>query len=168
MCDLTMIFTIGASLLGAYSQIEQGRAQQQAANYNAQVAQMNAKLADERARDALERGAEEENKKRREVAGLIGKNRAAMAKSAVDMSFGSPLDVIIDSATLGELDALTIKKNSYREEQDHRQQANNYRAEAGMYKAAGKNAKSQSLFAAGGTLLGGVGDAYKGFKMRSV
>jgi len=166
MCDLSIMFTVGSSLLGAMGQIQQGQAANQAARYNAQVAQMNAQLAEERARDALERGREEEQKHRRQTAQTIGKQQVAMAANGLDLSFGSPLDLIVDTAVMGELDALTIKKNAYREERDHRQQANNYRAEAGMQLAAGKNAKRQSIFAAGGTLLGGFGDAYKGYKAR--
>jgi len=100
------------------------------------------------------------------VAQLIGKQTAAQAANGLDVTFGSPLDLIVDTAVMGELDALTIKKNAYREEQDYRQQGNNYRAEAGMQQAAAKNAKKQGIFAAGGTLLGGIGDAYKGYKAK--
>jgi len=162
MCDLSIIFTIGSTLMGAMGQIQQGKAAQQAANYNAQVARMNAELADRRAQDALERGREEEQKQRRQTAQLIGKQQVAMAANGLDLSFGSPLDLIVDTAVMGELDALTIRKNAYREEQDLRQQGNNFRSEAEMQRLAGKNAKRQSIFAAAGTVLGGFGDAYKG------
>jgi len=164
MCDLSMIFTIGASMLGAFGQIQQGQAANSAAQYQARVAQMNAEMADRRAQDAIERGREEEQKQMRATADLIGKQTVAQAANGLDLSFGSPLDLIVDTAVLGEIDALTIRKNSYREEQDYRQQAVNFRADSTMQKMAGRQAKKQSLFAAGGTLLGGFGDAYKGYK----
>jgi len=168
MCDLSIMFGVVSSVVGAFGQIQQGQAANAAAQYQARIAQMNAEMADRRAQDAIERGREEEQKHRRDVSQLIGKQTVAQAANGLDLSFGSPLDLIVDTAVMGELDALTIRKNSYREEQDYRQQAANYRAEGEMQRMAGKNAKKQSLFAAGGTLLGGFGDAYKGYKASSL
>jgi len=162
MCDLTAIFAIGSSLMGAWGQYEQGRAANQAAQYQAQIARMNAEMADRRAQDAIERGREEEQKQMRATSQLMGKQQVGMAANGVDLSFGSPLDLIVDTALMGELDALTIKKNAYREAQDYKQQAANFRAEGEMQRLAGKNAKRQGILQAGGTLLGGFGNAYSG------
>jgi len=125
---------------------------------------MNATISERRAKDALERGELEEQQKRRETSALIGKQKAAMAANGVDLTFGSPLDVIVDSAVLGELDALTIRKNAHREEYDYHVQAANQRAQGAMHSGAADSALAGGYMAAGGTVLTGASQAYKGAK----
>lgn len=160
MCDIMMALTIGSTIMGAAGQIQQGQATAAANNYNAKVAEMNAEISDRRAKDALERGALEEQKKRRENQQILGKQQAAMAANGVDLTFGSPLDVLVDTAVLGELDALTIRTNTNREEYDYRLQAANQRAGAEMNRGAAKSALTGSYMGAAGTVLTGAGKAY--------
>lgn len=164
MCDISMILTIGSTLLGAAGQIQQGQAANASAKYNAQVQEMNATLADRRARDAIDRGAAEEQRKRQEVARVKGAQIAGMAANGVDITFGSPLDTIVDTATLGELDALTIRSNTYREAYDYKVDAVNKRAGANLTRIEGKNAQTGSYIGAAGTVLTGAGKAYKDYK----
>lgn len=163
MCDLITALTIGGTIMGAAGQIQQGQATAAANKYNAKVQQMNAEISDRRAKDALERGAKEEQQKRRETQQLLGKQQAAMAANGVDLTFGSPLDVIVDSSVLGELDALTIRSNTYREEYDYKVQAANQRAQATMSRGAADSALTGGYLGAAGTILGGAGNAYKGY-----
>lgn len=163
MCELATILTLGSTLLGAVGSIQQGQAAAKAAKYNNQVAQMNAKISERRAKDALERGADEEQKKRQQVQQILGQQQAAMAANGVDVSFGSPLDTIVDTAVLGELDALTIRSNAYREEYDYRVQAANQRAGGQLSLMEGRAAKTAGYLDGFGTILGGVGKAYKGY-----
>lgn len=149
--------------MGAAGQIQQAQSTAAANRYNAQVAEMNAAISDRRAKDALERGAKEEQQKRRETQQLLGKQQAAMAANGVDLTFGSPLDVLVDSSVLGELDALTIRTNTYREEYDYRVQAVNQRANAAMSRSAADSALTGGYLGAAGTILGGAGNAYKGY-----
>lgn len=164
MCSLMMALAIGSTVVSAAGQIQQANAASSAAKYNAQVQDMNAQIAERRAKDAIERGADEEQRKRREVAKLMGQQTVAMAANGVDLSFGSPLDVLVDTATLGELDALTIRSNSYREAYDHRLAAWNQRTGAQMSRAEAKNAKTAGYLGAAGTVLTGAGNAYKSYK----
>ena len=85
----------------------------------------------------------------------------AMAANGLDLTFGSPLDTLVDTATLGELDALTIRSNAYREERDIRQQGANYRGQAGVDRAAASSALTGGYLNAAGTLLGGGSRAYE-------
>ena len=167
MCDLMMALTIGSTIMGAAGQIQQGQATAAANKYQAKVATMNAAISDRRAKDALERGAKEEQQKRRETQQLLGKQQAAMAANGVDISFGSPLDVLVDSSVLGELDALTIRSNTYREEYDYKVQAANQRANADMSRGAAESAITGSYLGAAGTILGGAGNAYKNYYQKS-
>ena len=163
MCDLSLALTLGSTLLGAVGSIQQGQAAASAAKYNNQVAQMNATISERRAKDAIERGATEEQKKRQQVQQILGQQQAAMAANGVDLTFGSPLDTMVDTAVLGELDALTIRTNAYREEYDYRVQAANQRAGGQLALMEGKAAKTAGYLDAFGTVLGGAGKAYSGY-----
>lgn len=160
MCDIMMALTIGSTLLGAAGQMQQAQAQASAAKYNAKIGEMNAAIAERRAKDAIERGAKEEQRKRQDVQRILGQQQAAMAANGVDLTFGSPLDTIVDTAVLGELDALTIRSNTYREAYDHRVDAANKRAGAQLSRMEAKSATAGSYLGAAGTVLGGVGKAY--------
>lgn len=161
MCDLVTVMMIGSTVMGGVSAIQQGNAAAASANYNAQVADMNAKVSDQNARDAIERGKIEEQQKRQEIAMLTGRQKAAMAANGVDISFGSPLDTLVDTAMLGELDALTIRSNAAREAYGYNVQAVNGRADATLSRANAKSSKKGGYLSAFGTVLGGAGDVLK-------
>lgn len=164
MCELMTILTIGSTVMGAAGQMQQAQAASSAAKYNQQVANMNATLSDRRAKDALERGAKEEQRKRQEVQQILGKQQAGMAANGVDLTFGSPLDTIVDTSVLGELDALTIRTNTARENYDYKVQAVNQRAGATMEGMKAKSALQGGYLSAMGTVLGGASTAYKQYK----
>jgi len=151
---------LGSTLLGAVGQVQQAQATAQANRYNAEVQKMNATIADRRAKDAIERGKLEEQRKRQEVARLQGAQTAAMAANGVDLSFGSPLDTLVDTAALGEIDALTIRTNAYREAYEHKVDAENKRAGAQMSNMSASAATAGGYLGAAGTILGGGASAY--------
>ncbi len=169
MCvDPVTAMMIGSTVMGGMGAIQQGNAAAASAKYNAQVSDMNAKLAERQARDVVERGQIEEQQQRAKTAAIIGQQKAAMAANGVDLNFGSPLDTIVDTATMGELDALTIRTNTYREERDTRQQAENLRGQAGMYRAEAASAKTAGFLNAFGTVLGGGAQAYSNYKKTKI
>lgn len=168
MCEIGTILAIGGTVLGAVGAIQQGNAAAEAGRYNAQVAEMNATMSERRAKDALERGAREEQKQRQQLAALKGKQVAAMAANGVDLGFGSPLDLIVDTATLGELDALTIRKNSANEAYDHRVAAVNGRADGTLSRMNADAAQTGGYLNAAGTLLGGAGNAYRDYRRPTI
>src|SRR5690606_27473851 len=113
-------FGLVGSVISGVGQMQAASAHAKAAEYNAKVQDMNARIAERQARDAIERGQDEEQRKRMEVQRILGQQKAAMAANGVDLTFGSPMDVIVDTAVLGELDALTIRSNAYREAYQYR------------------------------------------------
>jgi hypothetical protein len=161
MCELMTALAIGGTIMGAAGQIQQGQAAAASARYNAKIGEMNATLAERRSRDALQRGAIEEQRKRMEVGRIRGQQTAAMAATGVDVGFGSPLDLIVDTSVLGELDALTIRTNAYRESYEHKVDAANKRAGANLSLMQGQNAMTSGYLSAGGTVLTGAGKAYE-------
>lgn len=168
MCDPVIGLTIASTLMSAAGQIQQGNAANAAAKYNNQIAQMNAKISENQARDAIERGQKEEQKKRAEIAKISGAQTAAMAANGVDISFGSPLDTLVDTAVQGELDALTIRSNTYREEYDYRVRAANMRAGGQLELMKGSAAKTAGFMGAGSTILSGAASVAKYSKTGSI
>ncbi len=150
--------------VGGASALYTADANAKASTYNAQVAEMNAVLSERRAKDAEERGRREEQAKRAQVADLQGRQRAAMAANGVDLSFGSPLDTLVDTAYLGELDALTIRRNAAHEAYDYRVDAVNGRADAALSRANASNAMTAGYLDAAGTVLGGASSSYKSYR----
>ena len=161
MCDLVTALMIGSTAIGGVSAIQQGNAASAAAKYNAQVSTMNAEIMNKNARDAIERGKLEEQRQRQEVAMLTGRQRAAMAANGVDLTFGSPLDTIVDTAMMGELDALTIRSNAAREAYDYKVAAANGMADAALSRSNASAARTGGFLSAAGTVLGGAGEIGK-------
>lgn len=163
MCTIMAAIGLVGTAVSAMGAIQQAKAASAAANYNAKVADMNAKISERRSEDALERGRQAEQRKRLEVAQIQGKQRAAMAANGVDLGFGAPLDTLIDTATMGEMDALTVRQNAAREAYDFRVDASNGRAEANLKRMEAKSALTGGYLAAAGTAISGIGGAYKSY-----
>lgn len=168
MCDLLTALTLAGTALGAVGQVQQGKAAAQAARFNSKVADMNAEIAERQARDALERGKLEEQKKRTQVQQVLGRQKAAMAANGVDVGFGSPLDTLVDTATLGEVDALTIRSNAAREAYDYRVRGANGRAQAGLDRMNADASETAGYLGAAGTLLTGGAKAFGDRATRSI
>ena len=164
MCDPVTAMMIGSTVLSAAGSIQQGNAAKASSNYNAKVADMNAKISERQARDAVARGQIDEQQQRMKTSQVLGQQKVAMAANGVDLKFGSPLDTLVDTATMGELDALTIRTNTAREARDIRQQGANQTAQAGLLRAEGSAAQTAGYLGAAGTVLGGGSDAYTSYQ----
>lgn len=128
----------------AVGMVQQGNAQAEAAEFREKNNRMLAE-------DALKRGAQEQEAQRRKDAALQSRQRAVMAAGNVSLASGSPLQILADTAMLGELDASRIADNSRREEQA-------YLADAQLAGMEADNARTAATIGAFGTILGGTKD----------
>lgn len=159
MCVETAL-AIGGAILGGIGQVASANAQSNAAKYNAEVQRNNAMLAERQAKAVLEAGSREEQKQKAMTQQLIAKQQAAQAANGVDTTFGSPLDIMVDAAKLGAVDAATIKANTYKNYDDVRNQAVSYRNQASLYDMEAKNSRTAGMLGAFGSVLTGFGSAY--------
>ena len=150
------VATVASTALGTVSAIQQGTQQQAMYNYQAQVANENAKIANKNAATERQTGIEEARLQRMKTMQAVGSQQAAMAANGVDVTQGTSLDIIEDTAAMGELDALQIQTNYERKAQAYEQQADNFSNEANMNVIAGKNAYRTGLINAAQTGLNGV------------
>ena len=153
MCDPTLA-AISSAVIGGVGSIMQGQAAASQAAYQAQVARNNQIIAQRNAADALKRGEIEEDKVRRRTASILGQQRALLAGQGSVLDEGSPLEIQMDTAGLGELDALTTRSNFQREAYADEVQAMNQAAQAALYDT--RTSLLGSWLSAGGSLLGGL------------
>lgn len=149
MCDpmtmgiVSIVSTVaatGVSMMGAKYQADAGAAA-------AKTTQMQEEA---NAHDAINRNRIKEQEQRMKTSQLIGRQKAVMGANGLDLTTGSPLDIIGDSAALGETDALTIRNNGERERDFHLSNAN-------RAKMQGQVARDTGMFQMAGTALGGIG-----------
>lgn len=158
MCTpaVALVAMAAATAVSAYSSIQQGKAANAQAEYQAQVSKNNQVMANYQAEDALRRGKLEERRQRLRTERLKGEQRAAFASNNVALDQGSPLDVLEQTAGEGELDALIIRHNAEREAIARRFQGQNYGAEAEMSLLQGKAAKKAGYIGAASSVLSGA------------
>jgi len=137
MCS-TALMVIGAGA-SAYSAFKQTQAANEAAEYNALMMEENAKIADQEAADAIERGEKGVRQHRKNVRGLKGSQRAALAASGVTVDQDTASDLVFDTHMQGEEDALTLYENADREARGYENQSSNYRQEAKGYRMSKRN-----------------------------
>ena len=138
--------TIG--VIQAQAQLEEGKQEQKAQEFNAQIAGQQADLV----RKKADLG---EFKARKRLKAFSSEQRALFAKSGVTLS-GSPLDVIQDSAANAEFDIAIDRFNL-------ETQARGFESEAEQRRVLGKQARRRSKLRAGITLLTSVASAGQKF-----
>lgn len=144
----TAMSAVGA-VAGGYAQKSQAEAQAKAAEYNANLTKMQADV--ERSQSAARE--EQQLRRGRQV---LGAQRAAIAQAGAGFG-GSMADIMEESATAAELDALTM-----RYEGDLRSKGLLAQAEGDLYgaraaRAAGKQAVKAGWISAGASALTGYG-----------
>lgn len=133
---------IGSSAISVPTSIQQGKNQQAMYNYQAKVAQNNAKIANQNAAQERQSGLEEARFQRLKTLQSIGSQQVAMAGNGIDITQGTALDTIEDTAQMGELDALMTQYNSERTALNYELQASNFNNQSNLDKIAAQNAST--------------------------
>lgn len=152
----SIIATATSTALGAVSSAQQGNAAKAQAEYQAQVARNNAKIAQNNADMKRQEGIEEARTQRLKTIQKIGSQQAAMAANGFDVGSGTNLDVIEDTASMGELDALTVQYNKETQALAYEQQAGNFNNQANLDMLEGQNAQKAGMMGAVGKGLNGL------------
>lgn len=152
MCEpITLMqgLSLGASVLGgvmsANGASQQGAIAQQVANNNATIAEY-------QATDAQRRAGEEALAVRRKASQLSGTQRATMAARGLDLTGGTPAQLLGETDFFGEQDQKTAKYNGDVEAWGRRAQASNMRAEGAAAASAGRTNAFSTLLATGGSV----------------
>ena len=154
----------GLSAYGMYqnAQAQNAAAQNAAAQarYQSQVATQNATMAEQAAREDRYQGYLNSEAQKRKTAQVISEQRAAEGASGAVVDSGSFMDVTLDTAERGTLDALALQHQGDIQAWKDEIQATNYTNQAALQSASAEAYGSQyhdPLMAAGGSLLQGAG-----------
>ncbi|MBX3503327.1 MAG: hypothetical protein KF889_28115 [Alphaproteobacteria bacterium] len=158
---------VATAVISAAGTIASAQASAAQAGYQAQVARNNQIIAQRNAADALKRGEVEEDKVRQRTASIMGQQRARLAGQGSALDEGSPLDIQMDTAGMGTLDALTVRGNFRREAHAHEVQAMNHAAQAALHDTRARTSMLDTYLRAGGSILGAAGSAFGGGKIQN-
>ncbi len=156
-----------AQLIGvtvsAIGQFQQGRQSSAEARFRSQIASNNAIIAGQNAEIALEKGRADIRDKRRETRQRIGSQKAQLAAQGFSISEGTSIDILGDTAALGELDVLRIEADAENRARNFEVQAQGFESEAVLGRLAAKGARRAGVISAGATLLTGAARAGSAF-----
>tara|TARA_X000001316_G_scaffold12173_1_gene6020 strand:+ start:3881 stop:4360 length:480 start_codon:yes stop_codon:yes gene_type:complete len=153
-----MAIGAGVSTLGT---IQSASAASANAQFQQKIALDNANRTSEQMRDAYERGADEEQQVMAEGARVMANTRGALATNNMDLTYGSPLDTIIQSNMEMQRDAYRVRRNTSYEVRDLQVKRSNYVNSAAASGAEAANAKTAGFIAGVGTALSGGSDIYR-------
>lgn len=143
---LTSLGEIANTAIGGFNE---SRAITMQSNMEADQFQRNADYADFKAGDAKIRGDKEALETKKKTKTLIGRQRAAMAAQGIDIGSGSALDIQMETAELGAMDALTIKNNAFREAMGYRIESVDQQSQGEFTKLVGKSKARSGLITTG-------------------
>ncbi len=137
-----IVISVAAAATSAYASYQAGVQQKNAADFNARMAEYNA----EQARQAAQAKAEIYQ---RETERRMGTIRQQFAASGVELGPGTPLTVMMDSASSAAKDIVRIKAGG-------EASAWSFLSEAELQRSMGVSAMTQGQIGAGASLLGGA------------
>lgn len=162
MCEpVTLGIATGLAVAGAlastYANYRQVRFQQA-------MAERQSTMAGQAAGDAQLRGDIAAQQAVRQGSTVIGSQKAAAGASGVDITSGSPAQMIGDTAGKSALDVATVKSNAAREAWGYEVEQGNYQLQAQQASSAGGWALLGGGLSAAGSALGGGARTYKSLK----
>lgn len=157
MSVLGSIAAVASTAIGTVSAVQSAKAQEAQYEYQAKVAKDNERTAEINAIEARQKGIEDARLKRMKTLQQVGALQTAQAANGVDISTGTSLDLIEDTKTMGELDAMNSIYDSERTARNYEIQAGNFANQSEMDLASAKNTSSAGKLNAFGTALEGIG-----------
>lgn len=155
------IAAIAGTVMTASAQQQQAQQQKASAEYSAEVAQRNQDMAQEQAASVKRQGYDDAQRQRLKAAGMIGTQRAIAGASGITVDTGSNLDLTMETAEKGELDALAIQQQSLDKAHSLQIQGWNSGQQAAAYSWQANNLDPTNAMI--GTALGGLAKAGSNF-----
>jgi len=139
--------------LTAFSQIQAGRQAVKTAQYNAQLYEIDAVNSENEAITTQAKADMEISRFRQNIRGLQGQVVQGYASSGVDVSQGTPMDVLEQNYQNAKVDEALIQYNANLQKTNLRNQAGRSRFQGAAAIQTGKYKKFASRLEAGATLL---------------
>lgn len=157
MKAITVMDVVGVAAAGlsAMSSYQDSQARKAQADHQAQMSRNNQIIANRNAEEILKQGKEEANRYRGHVDQLKANQMVSLVAQGTDVTEGTSIDLLADTAEQGERDARTIESNADREAYNARVQGMNYGSQANLYEV--QAASYNPLMAGVSSLLSGAG-----------
>ena len=117
--------------------------------YAQAAAEDNAKILDRQAADVIRRGQDEAAKYKKKIKQMQASQKVALAAQGIDVSGDDALAILQETGEIGEVDAMTIKNNAYREAYGLRAQGIDLRAQGKFARAQAQAEGVSSLLTSG-------------------
>lgn len=153
---------ITAGVVGAAGQMTQAAQAQENAYAQERSYERDQRIADQNAQIVAQQGAAREEIIRRRNREQISRSRAALAESGVDISVGTPVDVLEQSQIEGELNVLTSRYQDELAKRNLALESSFAEEQADRARRAGDRALASGVIGAGASLIGGF-SAARGF-----
>lgn len=153
--DFAQTFQIAGAVLGAYGQIATGESNATQYRMQANAADYNAAVARYMGREALKASASEQLALRRTQRKFLGTQRASIAQAGIGTG-GSAADVVAQSTSLAELDAMNLAYEGAARFRAALTQADLDEANAVTLRYGARSAKSAARIGATRSLLSGA------------
>lgn len=158
---LAIAGTVAGTAMSMQAQQKQAQQQKASAEYQAEIANKNQELAQEQAAAVKRQGYDDAQRQRLKAAGMIGTQRAIAGASGITVDTGSNLDLTMETAEKGEIDALAIQQQSLDKAHNLQIQGWNSGQQAAAYAwQADSNDPTAGMI---GTALGGLAKAGSNF-----
>lgn len=125
------------------------QAERSKSKYEQTVRNANASTLRLQAEDAISRGSEAASGVRRGAASVRGQQATGYAGQGVDVGSGTAATIQAESSAVGEIDAINVKNNAWREAWGLRAQASEEERLGRLAKLESKNKRRQSLITGG-------------------
>lgn len=146
---------------GIGSAYSQATAHQLQADYVRQMSEINNQIAGVQAEDAIMRGNKSASQFKKQVKGLRGSQRAALAAQGVEVDSGSAAEIQDNTDRQGALDVMTIQNNAWREAWGYKVAAIGNTAQANLSSiSASQNIQSTILSGGLNAVSSGLGAYY--------
>lgn len=160
MCEVATLMALGTAM-SAVGTVQSSAAASANAKFQQKIALDNADRTTEKMRDAAVRGADAEQQVLADGSQMVANTRGALASNNMDLSFGSPLDTILNTSVKVQQDAYRTRVNTTNEINDLAVERTNYLNNASAQAAEATNATRSGFVAGVGTALGGAANTYK-------
>ena len=162
MCEATTIALVAGMVLTAASGYHAADSAKKVGEYEQQVAEQNAERAEFQEAQARTIGSINEERARQRAQQMVGKQRAALASTGADLSSGTALDLVSETALFGEEDALMTRFNAMNEAWGYGAQATDYRNQGRAAKTRSKNEAMGTYLTTAGSLASQGSQLYGG------
>ena len=152
MAQLAIPVLIAGGVMSAASSIQQGRLAAAQGRAEEKFAEFNAKMMEREAKSKMEAARIEEQRVSKRARAIAGRQRAAMAASGIDVSTGTALDILAETASEGYSDRALTLRQGLLQKVDLEAQAAASRAQGKLAKDMGKATRNNAYMMAAGQL----------------